>query len=349
MRAASRSPLSGGLTIILLLAAALLLLVATSSSLGLYNVGPLDLFKRLLGGGGLSREEYLVLWLRLRRALVGVVAGALLGGAGAVAQSVFRNPLASPFTLGISQAAALGVAIALLTGYGGALSQWFLLLTRPYALPFFAFSVAFVQAVLVLLLAYRAGLSPQALVLSSLALSFLYQALLALLQYLALNELQIAAIVFWMFGDLGRAGNTELLILCLGSVPIMAAYALMHLDLDLLALGDEVAISSGVDPRRSRFLAMLAAALGSSLVTSFVGVLAFLCLVAPHAARALVGGSHRRLLPASALLGSLLLVLSDTVARGVLAPRALPVGVVLSLIGAPLLVTMLLRGGGRWF
>ncbi|MEM4789551.1 MAG: iron chelate uptake ABC transporter family permease subunit, partial [Ignisphaera sp.] len=111
-----------------------------------------------------------------------------------------------------------------------------------------------------------------------------------------------------------------------------------------LSLGDEIAYSSGVNPKKSRFIATAIAALGSALATSFVGVLAFLCLVAPHVARAMVGGSHRYLLPASMLMGSILILLSDTVARTILAPRVLPVGVVLSFIGAPLLITMLFRG-----
>ncbi|MEM0066621.1 MAG: iron ABC transporter permease [Sulfolobales archaeon] len=331
------------LTVIVSLALALLLLIPITSSLGLYRVTFLDVL-RLVLGHPLASDELVVVWLRLRRALVGVIVGALLGGAGAIAQSTFRNPLASPFTLGISQAAALGVAIALITGYGGVVTQWFIAFAKPYVLPLAAFSLAFTQAILVLLLAYRAGLSPYALVLSSLALSFVYQAVLALLQYLVLNELQIATIVFWMFGDLSRAGNAELLVLFLGSVPIVVAYVLMHLDLDLLSLGDEIAYSSGVNPKKSRFIATAVAALGSALATSFVGVLAFLCLVAPHVARAMVGGSHRYLLPASMLVGSILTLLSDAVARTILSPRVLPVGVVLSFIGAPLLITMLFRG-----
>ncbi|MEM1525904.1 MAG: iron ABC transporter permease [Ignisphaera sp.] len=342
-KASHKTIFSTRLSIIIFLSIALLLLIPITSSFGQYNITFIDVLKLILGYP-LGGDELIVIWLRLRRILVGIIVGALLGGAGAVAQATFRNPLASPFTLGISQAAALGIAVALIIGYGGAISQWFLVFAKPYVLPIAAFLLAFTQAILVLLLAYRAGLSPYALVLSSLALSFVYQAILALLQYLVLNELQIATVVFWMFGDLGRAGNTELFILFLGSIPITLAYMIMHLDLDLLTLGDEVAYSSGINPKKSRFITTVIAALGSSLATSFVGVLAFLCLVAPHVARALVGGSHRYLLPASMLIGSILLLLSDTVARIVLTPRVLPVGIVLSFLGAPLLIIMLIRG-----
>lgn len=330
-------------TVILILAVILLLLIPLSASVGLRRVSFLDVY-RVLIGCRLPEEDFIALWLRLRRALVGAAVGAILGGAGVIAQSVFRNPLASPFTLGISQAAALGVAIALLLGYGGTASQWFISIARPYVLPMAAFSLAFVQTVIVLLLAYKAGLSPQALVLSSIAMSFLYQAILALLQYLVMNELQIATIVFWAFGDLGRAGNIELLVLAV-SLPVIASlYLLLHLDLDLLSIGDDIAYSSGVNPKRLRLVAMMIAAVGTAVATSFVGVLAFLCLLAPHIARALVESPHRYLIPASMLIGSALLISADIIARIALHPRTLPVGVVLSFLGVPLAISMLLKG-----
>ena len=325
----------------------LFILIPLASSIGLLKVTFLDIYRVLLGYG-LPEEEFIALWIRLRRVLVGAIVGALLGGAGAVAQAVFRNPLASPFTLGISQASALGVAIALIAGYGGTATQWFIQFARPYVLPLASFTLAILQTVLILILAYRAGLSPQALVLSSIALSFLYQAVLAVLQYLVLNELQIATIVFWLFGDLGKAGNAELLILSIGFIPIATAYMLMNLDLDLIAIGDEVSYASGLNPKRFRFTAVTLAALGTSLATCFVGVLAFLCLLAPHIARAVVGSPHRYLLPASMTIGSILLIASDTLGRVALYPRTLPAGIVLSFLGAPLLISMLLRGSRRW-
>jgi len=234
------------------LATILFILIPLASSIGLYRVTFLDIYKMLLGYN-LPEDEFIALWIRLRRIFVGAIVGALLGGAGTIAQAVFRNPLASPFTLGISQAAALGVAIALIAGYGGTATQWFIQFARPYILPIVAFTLAIIQTVLILLLAYRAGLTPQALVLSSIALSFLYQAILAVLQYLVLNELQIATIVFWMFGDLGKAGNTELLILATTFIPVTLAYMLMNLDLDLIAIGDEIAYTSGLNPKKFRF------------------------------------------------------------------------------------------------
>ena len=217
-------------------------------------------------------------------------------------------------------------------------------MSRPYLLPAMAFIFALMQSLLVLFLAYRAGLSPYALVLSSIALSFLYQSILALLQYLVLNELQVATIVFWMFGDLSRAGDTELLILAACFIPIVSAYMLMHLDLDLVTLGDDYSMASGINPRRFKLIASIVASLGASIATSFVGVLAFLCLLAPHIARGLIGSSHKYLMPASILTGSILLVAADTLSRIIIHPLTLPVGITLSFMGAPLLLFMLIRG-----
>jgi len=269
--------------IIIVLTLGLLFLIPVASSIGLRNVTFLDALKILLGVNS-PEVDSITLWLRLRRVLVGVIVGGLLGGSGVIAQAVYRNPLASPFTLGISQAAALGVAVALLFGYAGRFYPFFYSISRPYLLPVMAFVFALLQSMLVLSLAYKAGLSPHALVLSSIALSFLYQSILALLQYLVLNELQVATIVFWTFGDLSRPGDMELLILAIGFIPMLIAYMFIHIDLDLVSLGDDLSLASGINPRRFRLVAMIIASLGTSLATSFVGVLAFLCLLAPHIA-----------------------------------------------------------------
>ncbi|MEM1638545.1 MAG: iron ABC transporter permease [Desulfurococcaceae archaeon] len=329
--------------IIIVLTLGLLFLIPVASSIGLRNVTFLDALKILLGVNS-PEVDSITLWLRLRRVLVGVIVGGLLGGSGVIAQAVYRNPLASPFTLGISQAAALGVAVALLFGYAGRFYPFFYSISRPYLLPVMAFVFALLQSMLVLSLAYKAGLSPHALVLSSIALSFLYQSILALLQYLVLNELQVATIVFWTFGDLSRPGDMELLILAIGFIPMLIAYMFIHIDLDLVSLGDDLSLASGINPRRFRLVAMIIASLGTSLATSFVGVLAFLCLLAPHIARGVVGASHKYLLPASILIGSILTVLADTLSRNILYPLTLPVGITLSFMGAPLLIYMLIRG-----
>jgi len=334
------------LLILAVLLTILALLIPLSASIGLYNVSFFDVIKVLLGHK-LPGDEAVALWLRLRRSLVGLITGMLLAGGGAIMQAVLRNPLASPFTLGISHAAALGVAVALMTGFAGYTSTWFMEFTAPYIVPFFAFVFALSQSLLILLLAQKGGLEPRAIILSAIAMAFTYQAVLALLQYLVLNELQIATIVFWMFGDLSRACDTELQILSLSLPVLVVMYMLLHADLDLISINDDVALSSGITPWRTRLVAVAVSALGAALATSFVGILAFLCLVAPHIAKLLVGVSHRYLIPTSMVTGSILLIIADIISRTVLSPMTLPVGIVLSFIGAPVLITLLLRGAGH--
>lgn len=329
--------------------AVLLLLALVAAALPLSILSgtvykPWDVLRLLQEG---SSDAGIVLALRARRAFVALLVGALLGGAGALTQASFRNPMASPFTLGISQASALGVAVALVTGIGGTGGAWVLSFSRPTLIALFAFAFAVVQVFVVLALSWKAGLDPRALVLSSIAISFVYQAALYLMQYLVLNEVQLATVIFWTFGDLGRAGWSELGVLAAGASALLPVYVAFHKDLDLLSFGDELAASSGVSPRATRLVVTLVAALGAALATAFVGILAFLCLVSPHLARLLVGGRHRYLVPASMLTGSLLLLVSDAASRSVLSPVVLPVGIVLSLIGAPVLVALLLRGSGR--
>lgn len=314
--------------------------------MGVIKASFMDVIKLMFNDGSVPPEIEAILMLRLKRALAAVAIGAILGAGGASMQAVLRNPMASPFTLGISHAAALGVAVSLLLGVSGTTSYRVITVHSPYLLPLFAFIFSLLQVAVILALSYRAGLTERAIILAAIAISFFYQALLSLFQYLFLNELQVAMVVFWAFGDLGRIDWTGLKITIGAAVLLSIYYMARSFDLDLISLSDDVAHSSGVNPKRLRLEATIMTALGASVATSFAGVLAFLCLVAPHVARLVVGGAHRYLLPASMLTGSLLVLVADTLGRVILSPVVLPVGIVLSLVGAPLLVYLLIRGGG---
>lgn len=334
------------LLFLLVLLVLLLILVPLSVSMGVIKASFLDVIKLMFNDRSVPPEIEAVLMLRLKRALAAVAVGAILGAGGASMQAVLRNPMASPFTLGISHAAALGVAVSLLLGVSGTTSYRVITVHSPYLLPLFAFIFSLLQVAVILALSYRAGLTERAIILAAIAISFFYQALLSLFQYLFLNELQVAMVVFWTFGDLGRIDWTGLKITVGAAVLLSIYYMARSFDLDLISLSDDVAHSSGVNPKRLRLEATIMTALGASVATSFAGVLAFLCLVAPHVARLVVGGAHRYLLPASMLTGSLLVLVADTLGRVILSPVVLPVGIVLSLVGAPLLVYLLLKGGG---
>ncbi|MEM1605285.1 MAG: iron ABC transporter permease [Fervidicoccaceae archaeon] len=334
------------LLFLLVLLVLLLILVPLSVSMGVIKASFLDVIKLMFNDRSVPPEIEAILMLRLKRALAAVAIGAILGAGGASMQAVLRNPMASPFTLGISHAAALGVAVSLLLGVSGTTSYRVITVHSPYLLPLFAFIFSLLQVAVILALSYRAGLTERAIILAAIAISFFYQALLSLFQYLFLNELQVAMVVFWTFGDLGRIDWTGLKITVGAAVLLSIYYMARSFDLDLISLSDDVAHSSGVNPKRLRLEATIMTALGASVATSFAGVLAFLCLVAPHVARLVLGGAHRYLLPASMLTGSLLVLVADTLGRVILSPVVLPVGIVLSLFGAPLLVYLLLRGGG---
>ncbi|MEM3956395.1 MAG: iron ABC transporter permease [Candidatus Bathyarchaeia archaeon] len=322
-------------------------LVPISISLGWYKASLLDILRALFMPDN-SPLSTIVWDLRLRRILAALVIGAVLGGSGAAIQACMRNPLASPFTFGLSHAASLGVAFALLILQGGALQRFQIYIYNPFLISSSAFIFSLIQVLIVLVLAYKAGLSAGALVLSSIAISFAYQATLYLLQYLYLNEILVSTIIFWTFGDLGRISWRELYLLVSVSAVVVIPYLIYRsFDYDLILSGDDLAKSSGLKPERIRLETTVVTALGTALATSFVGVIGFVCLIAPHAARLLVGGSHRYLMPASMAMGSLILTLSDTTGRTVIAPTIIPVGIMTSMIGVPLLIYLLVKSGRK--
>lgn len=323
-------------------------LVPVSISLGWYKASLLDILRVLFMPDNSPLST--VIWdLRLKRVLAAIVVGAVLGGSGAAIQASMRNPLASPFTFGLSHAASLGVAFALLILQGGVAQRFQIYIYNPFIVSFFAFIFSLIQVAIVLILAYRAGLSAGALVLSSIAISFAYQAALYLLQYLYLNEIMVSTVVFWAFGDLGRIAWAEFYLVAFISIIIVIPYFIYRsFDYDLILSGDDLARSSGTRPEKIRLETTIVAALGTALATSFVGVIGFVCLIAPHAARLLVGGGHKYLMPASMVMGSLILALSDAVGRAIIAPTIIPVGIMTSMIGVSLLVYLLVRGGGRY-
>jgi len=320
-------------------------LVPLSVALGWYKASLLDIFKVLFMPDNSPLST--VVWdLRLRRVLAALVIGAVLAGSGTAIQASLRNPLASPFTFGLSFAASLGVAVALLFLQGGSIQRFQIYFYNPFVVSISAFIFSLIQVMVILLLAYKAGLGARALVLSAIAISFVYQAILYLLQYLVLNEILTSTVVFWTFGDLGRIGWGELYLVVAVSLAIVIPYFLYRsIDYDLILSGDELTKSAGISPERIRLETTIMAALVTAMATSFVGIIGFICLVAPHAARLIVGGGHKYLMPTSMLMGSIILIISDTVGRNIIAPTIIPVGIMTSMVGAPLLVYLLIKGG----
>lgn len=314
------------------------------------NAGSMDLnFKQVIQAimGQGSNVSDMVIWkIRLPRILAAIIAGAGLSVAGCIMQNNLRNPLASPSTLGISNAAAFGANLAIIVFGAGTVqstSTDAVIINNPYLVTLFAFACSMLATMVILMLAGIRNFSPEAMVLSGVALSSLFSAGTILIQYFA-EDFQIAAVVFWTFGDLGRVTWPEITVLaCL--IGLSSIYFLLRRwDYNALDCGEETAKSLGVNVKRVRQGGMLVSCLIAAVAVSFLGIIGFIGLVGPQIMRRIIGGDHRFLIPASALMGSLLLLVSDTLARTLVAPVVLPVGAITSFFGAPLFLYLLIRG-----
>lgn len=338
-------------TIYIFLFAIMFSLFLITVSVGSYALNPLESLKTTFFGNedGTIR---IVVDLRLRRAATCMAVGAVLGICGAVLQYLLRNPLASPYTLGIQHASALGAGIAIMALQGGSMvggltaATSTLIINNPYIVCILAFTAATIQAMVILLLAYLVRLSTYSILLMSVAMAFAVQAVLSLLQYLFFNEIAVAALLFWTFGDVGRTSWVEVWGLAAVAFIVLIVFIAKSVDLDLISLGDDVASSSGVNIKTFRVASMLATALASAVAVSFVGVIGFVGLLAGHMARLCLGWSARKSLLASAILGSIVLLTADIVGRTVIHGTVLPVGITTTVVGVPALIALLV--GGRY-
>lgn len=330
--------------IILLIIILALILALYALNQGAAQTSFREIMKAMFGlEAGISN---LVLWkIRLPRILAAIIAGAGLGIAGCVMQTSLRNPLASPSTLGISSAAAFGANIAIVFFAGGTMrsSAESVVINNPYIVTLFAFIFSMAAMLAIISIAQLKGFSPEAIVLAGVAFSSLFSAGTTLIQFFA-EDHQIAAMVFWTFGDLGRISWSELKILFIVTLIVVGYLMLKRWDFNALASGEDCAKSLGVDVNRVRLISMLAASTLTAVTVSFMGIIGFIGLVAPQMMRRIVGGDHRTLIPASAATASLILLFSDTLARTIISPVILPVGAITSFFGAPLFLYLLIRG-----
>ncbi|MFF1551803.1 FecCD family ABC transporter permease [Rhodococcus erythropolis] len=279
-----------------------------------------------------------IVWdLRLPRTLLAALCGAGLGLCGAIMQSLLRNPLADPFVLGISSGASTGAVLIVILGVGSGV----------IGLSSGAFIGAVISFALVLLLAHAAGGTPDRVILAGVAATQLFSALTSFIVITSADPEQTRGVMFWLLGSLGGADWLDV-ALCAAVVAVGLVVCLTHSRaLDAFAFGEDAAASLGVNVWRVRVTLLLATALMTAVIVSAAGAIGFVGLVLPHAARALVGSNHRRLLPASALIGSIFLVWVDAVARTAIAPQELPAGVVTALVGVPAFAVILWRRKAR--
>lgn len=236
-----------------------------------------------------------------------------------------------------------GASLAIvLIGAGGAESTGRIFVNNPYAVVVFAFAGSLLGVMAILVLARLRGLSPGAMILAGVAMASLFTAATTLLQYFAQEE-ELAAMIYWSFGDLGRPVWREVWIITTVLLPSLIYFFFKRWDYNALENGDETAQTLGVMVQRVRLVGMLLASLVTAVGVAFVGIIGFIGLIAPHVVRLLIGGDHRFLIPISMLFGALLLLASDTLARTAIAPALLPVGVVTSFMGAPMFIYLLVK------
>jgi len=291
------------------------------------------LFARLMNSGAPleQMDERIVLLVRLPRVLLAALSGAALAVGGAALQGVFRNPLVSPQVLGISQGAAFGGALAILFGYAGVV------------LLGMAFALGLVALVLVGLLARINGRTEViTVILAGMIVGALFAALVSIIQFIADPNTSLPAIVYWLMGSFSTATWPRLWLAVPGMALGLVTIWLLRYRLNLLALEEQEARSLGVNPDRERWYIFIAISLMTGTSVAVAGIIGWIGLVVPHAARILVGEDHRALIPASALLGAAYLTFIDTLARTLTAAE-IPLGVLTALIGAPVFAYLLRR------
>jgi iron complex transport system permease protein len=325
------------IVVLLALAGVLVLACVAGAAFGAVPIAARDVIDAVaaaLRGGPLTSTQTLIMELRLPRVVLAALVGACLAAAGTLYQALFRNALADPYILGVSSGAGLGAALAFaITGTGT------LALVAP---PLAAFVGALLTILLVAALATRRGvMDTLSLLLAGVAVSYTLAALTSFV--LVVRREQMSRIVFWMMG--GLQGATWMQVGIVGAMLVvgLAVPLVFARELNIMLLGDERAGELGVDVERVKRIILAAASLVVSAAVSVSGLIGFVGLMTPHAARLVLGPDHRLLLPASVLSGAIVMVLADLVARVVLAPVELPVGIVTALAGGPVFVWLLVR------
>ncbi|HZJ87775.1 MAG TPA: iron ABC transporter permease [Sphaerochaeta sp.] len=307
---------------------------------------PLSTVVRVLFTADRSGQGRVIWDVRMPRVLAAVLVGAGLSLSGTVMQSVLRNPLASPYTLGLSSAAAFGASVAIVFFGAGTSTSSTIIVSNFFSVATSAFFFSLLSTAAILALAAATDISAHSMVLAGIAISSIFSAGLTLMQYLA-DSVQLSSIVSWTFGDLGRTSWRALGSIALVFFPLFFLSLLHRYNFNAMDSGEESARGLGVRTSALRIGGMLASSLVSATIVSFFGTIAFIGLLGPHIARRIFGADHRYLMLASPLLGAVVLLLADTVARTVLDPMVLPVGVLTSLLGGPLFISLLLRGRKR--
>lgn len=293
-----------------------------------------------------------IIWnIRMPRVLAALVAGAGLSVAGLIMQTNLNNAMASPSTLGVSNAAVFGANLSIIAFAGGFLDTGnhlsnFDVGANPFSTSLMAFFFAVISILLILGLCRIRSFSPNIVVLAGIAIGSVWTALTTILQFYA-TDVGLSAAVIWNFGDLGRATYKTVLIMFVTVLAGISVFIFLSRRYDALLSGDAVAISVGVNVRLLRFVSLLISSMITAVCVSFLGVIGFVGIICPHVIKKIMGQEHLWSITSSALLGSLLLLVADTLSRSMGNGSALPVGAITSMLGAPFFIAIIFRRGGK--
>ncbi len=318
-------------------------LIVSVVAIGLGSSQNLDFFttlKIVFGIESAGELEAAIIWeLRFPRILMAIVGGATLAIAGSLMQGSLGNPLVSPLTLGVASGAALGAALAIILDFS-------IVSNSNLAIVFNAFLFSLIVVAIIIQLGNYRSVSAESYILVGIAITFIAGAIVSTMQYFA-TDAQLSQLAHWSFGSLSRPTLVNTLWVSVALVGLLPFAFQKAWDLNTLALGgDDFAISTGVDPVKTRKHILILSAFMTSTVIAFTGLIGFVGLAAPHMGRLIVGNDYRKLIPCSAIFGALLMLFADTVGRIAFAPIVLPVGIMLSVIGGPFFMYLLLKNRG---
>jgi iron complex transport system permease protein len=313
------------------------IIAGIAATLGSYPITVIEVYSIIWHGIFQNPEttKEIVVWnLRLPRIIMAILAGIGLAIAGTMMQGILRNPMASPFTLGISAGAGFGAALAIILSAGFVAGEYLIIGN--------AFIFALIPTFIILGLARYRRATPETMILAGIALLYIFHASTTLLMYFSEPE-AVKEAYFWMVGSLGKASWDNLLPASIVLVVCVIPLLWKSWDVNVMGAGDEIAKSLGVNVERTRIFIMVIASLLTAGIICFTGTIGFIGLVAPHMCRMVIGGDNRFLIPASGLFGGALLLGADTVARTIIAPVILPVGILTAFMGGPLFLYLIMR------
>ncbi|MBP5756499.1 MAG: iron ABC transporter permease [Spirochaetales bacterium] len=293
-----------------------------------------------------------IIWnIRMPRVLAALIAGAGLSVSGLIMQTNLNNAMASPSTLGVSNAAVFGANLSIIAFAGGFLDTGnhlsnFDIGANPFSTSLMAFFFAVASILMILALCRIRSFSPNIVVLAGIAIGSVWTALTTILQFYA-TDVGLSAAVIWNFGDLGRATYKTDFIMLVTILAGIITFIILSRRYDALLSGDAVAISVGVNVRLLRFVSLLLSSLITAVCVSFLGIIGFVGIICPHVIKKIMGQEHFWSISSSALSGSLLLLVADTLSRSMGNGSALPVGAITSMLGAPFFIAIIFRKGGK--